>query len=382
MPDHDEPARDHASPVRSVFQAVAALSAFAPVATLVPAAGVSPMLPRNVFGLGTAVALATAWSISEERWADAQDRDLARIASRFSPLAVGAAFAVIAALEGSIGWSGLKVLVAFAVVLMPFVHVGRVRAIQTFVCGVILIGAVVIEPASAWALLPFSFAVAATSALDRDGEARVAAGLGPRPSLAVPLGLTAGVVALGSALFALAAWLLPELRPLGGPRRGRPFDVPSAEGTGLDASTWIQLAGVLLLLGAALVVYHFLAERRRRAKMKKEEEELPPMGEPLAAAPPVDPDVANELPPGARREIVRRYLRHLAALRGRGIPRPASGTPRELARFVEKRVTTTRELPRDLAHAFERARWSSVEPVRDGEARLFEERADAVEREV
>jgi hypothetical protein len=369
--------------VRTILQAVAALSSFAPVAALSTGALASPdALARTSFGIGVAVALASAWSISEERWPDAEDRDLARIAQRFSPLAVGLAFTVVATLEGSLGWGGLKVLVATGVALMPFVHVARVRAIQTFVCGVIAVGATALDAASAWALLPFSFAVAATSALDRDSEARLAAGLEPRPAVGVPLALSAAVTAIGALLFALAAWLLPELRPLGGgAHRPRPLET---RGGGLDLITWLELVAVLLALGALLVIYHFFAERRRKRNPAEEEEELPALGEPLAAAAPVDPDlVANELPPGPRREIVRRYLRHVDRLRSRGVPRPASGTPRELARFLEKRVADrARALPRDLAETFGRARWSEHEAVAEGEARGFDEKADEVEREV
>jgi hypothetical protein len=377
--------RDHASPARTILQAVAALSSFAPVAMLSSGALAPPgTLARNGFGIGAALFLGAAWSISEERWPDAEDRDLARIAHRFSPLAVGLAFTVIATLGGAIGWGGLKVLVASGIALMPFVHVARARAIQTFVCGVIAVGAAALEPASAWALLPFSFAVAGTSALDRDSEARLAAGLEPRPAVGVPLALSSAVTAVGALLFALAAWLLPELRPLGGAHRPRPLEVPGARDVGADPLTWVELAAVLLGLGALLVLYHFLAERRRKQKPAEEEEEPLALGAPLEAAAPVDPDlVANELPPGPRREIVRRYLRHLERLRARGVPRPASGTPRELARFLEKRVADrARALPRDLAETFGRARWSEREAVAEGEARRFGDKAEEVEREV
>jgi hypothetical protein len=378
--------RDHASPVRTILQAVAALSSFAPVAALSSGALASPdALLRQAFGLGVAVALASAWSISEERWPDAEDRDLARIAHRFSPLAVGLAITVIATFNGALGWGGLKILVASGVALMPFVHVPRVRAIQTLVCGVIAVGATALDAASAWALLPFSFAVAGTSALDCDSEARLAAGLQPQPAVGVPLALSAAVTAIGALLFALAAWLLPELRPLAsGAHRPRPLEVSGAHDGGVDLLTLLELAAVLLGLAALLVIYHYFAERRRKRKPAEEEDELLALGEPLAAAAPVDPDlIANELPPGPRREIVRRYLSHIERLRSRGVPRPASGTPRELARFLEKRVADrARALPRDLAETFGRARWSEREAVPEGEASRFGEKADEVEREV
>jgi hypothetical protein len=367
--DSDRALRTHAL-------GVASLCAFLPAALLADQDLTLRTAVRNVLAVLLLTILPTVASANADRAPAAEDLPRARLAHRFSPLAVALLVFLTFTFPLLGGWQAVEAVLVLQAPLALFLHVGRVRWIHLLAAGWGALASLALDDRALLGVVPAAALFALAASLDRGLHVRTSGHARTAPELRVPLAATALAGGIFALAFGAALALLPPMKrhlPVGEPERAVHV---LRQGDG--RVPWGQL--VVVAIGTVLLFYLY-----RWLKPEPDAEEgtnAPPLDADRPSVEAIDPVRGVDFerwPAGPRRTLVRRYLEHLARLGRAGFTRRPGEGALDVAALVARRGADAGGAEGKLARAFLAARYSP-EPVSEALVQGAEEAATAVER--